>query len=189
MDQVFEGIFAQAKSSPQNGSDEIDLHPDPIQSEAEMDLLDAFDRERREAESEERSTPNFVLANMTNDNIPEVLTKHIETVPERYVNRQVKMLNVSFSSLSEVWLRSLPGIKVEPNGRVVKLTKRNPENWFGFHVSDRQDNFFQFLFASKAEFVDRFLEFNKDEKLSLIGTVITLDDTRHALIVTHVYKH
>lgn len=118
---------------------------------------------------------------------PEIKSKHLETVGERYVGKQVKMLTVRFAGLNSIWLTQIPGVMVSSNGLVTQYNKKAVEAWVGFFINDRNGELCQFVFAPKDAWADKLLEMEKGQLLNLVGVVTEMErSSDHGLLVYDV---
>lgn len=115
---------------------------------------------------------------------PEIKSKHLATVGERYVGKRVKLLSASFRQLEKTWLTQIPGVMVSSNGLVTQYDKKAAEAWVGFFIRDRDQQLCQFVFAPKDRWADTLLEMKEGQLMNLAGVVTELETMeQHGLLI------
>lgn len=110
-------------------------------------------------------------------NLPEITVKYLDAVGERYVDKRVKMLSLSYSGISTAWLTSLPGVMISSNGLTTTYRKKAAEGWVGFEVRDRNRDFNNKFFARKDKWADILLELEEGQLINILGRVTALERT------------
>ena len=116
------------------------------------------------------------------------MAKHLESVGERYKDKQVELLGLKYLRLNNSSLTQLPSVQIETNGLITRYNKEEANKWFGFNVEDKEGNFLYYCFANKAEFVEKFLKFKERQTMfNLKGIVVELESsTDYGIILTDI---
>ena len=107
--------------------------------------------------------------------LPEIAVKHLESVGERFENKPVRMLSLTFDETSDLWLTNLPGVMVDSNGLVTRYNKKAAEGWIGFSAADRHGKRTSKFFARKDKWEDKLLELDRGTLVNVVGVVTPME--------------
>jgi len=142
-----------------------------------VDWLRTFDQELK-------SRGLISWGEISRNGMQELLAKHLETVPDRYRLDFVKMLDVTFQGFDDHYIDYLPSVQIDTNGLLSSYKQDERDKWFGIKIKDKEGEYFYATLALKNEWVDTFLEFDRGQRLNIMGQVVELkNNSKHALLL------